>query len=260
VKQAGGSRKRQKTKTDYSAFFPFLPSSLATAYCLLPSQRGSAVGGQAYFALDGEDFRSNFNISPELRVEFQELVAELVEWRLASYLRREGHDEEVPSERGDQGATRWGHYPREDIPPLYNLTFSEAVWNSGFVKQPGHLFLLVTLEKGDLAETFQYQDRFLSLDLLQWQSQNRTKQDSPVGRALSRHKEEGYQVHLFVRRTKKIKGSAAPFVCCGDVEFLSWQGDAPITVRWGCPSLSRLPCARLCVSPWNPRVDRIYRW
>jgi superfamily II DNA or RNA helicase/diadenosine tetraphosphate (Ap4A) HIT family hydrolase len=196
---------------------------------------GKGTGGQPYFALDGDAFRSTFTIPAELRAEFQELVAELVEWRLAAYLRREGREPAEPREPGEQGATRWRPYLREDIPPLFGLTFNEAVWNSGFVKRPGHLFLLVTLEKGDLAETFQYHDRFLGPDLFQWQSQNRTRRDSPAGRALSRHQEEGYQVHLFVRRTKKIKGSAAPFVYCGDVRFVDWEGDTPITVRWRLP-------------------------
>ena len=98
-----------------------------------------------------------------------------------------------------------------------------------------HLFLLVTLEKGDLAESFEYEDRFLSPEAFQWQSQNRTKRDSPVGRALSRHQEQGYKVHLFVRRAKKIRGAAAPFVYCGEVAFADWEGDAPITVRWRLP-------------------------
>jgi hypothetical protein len=109
------------------------------------------------------------------------------------------------------------------------------VWNSGFVKREGHLFLLVTLEKGDLADTFRYRDRFLGPDLFQWESQNRTRQDSPAGRTLRRHKEEGYEVHLFVRRTKKIQGRAAPFVYCGEVEFVDWDGDAPISIRWRLP-------------------------
>jgi superfamily II DNA or RNA helicase/diadenosine tetraphosphate (Ap4A) HIT family hydrolase len=196
---------------------------------------GKGTGGQPYFALDGDTFRSTFTVPAELRAEFQELVAELVEWRLAAYLRREGREQAEPREPGEQGATRWRPYLREDIPPLFDLTFNEAVWNSGFVKRPGHLFLLVTLEKGDLAETFQYHDRFLGPDLFQWQSQNRTRRDSPVGRALSRHQEQGYQVRLFVRRTKKIQGSAAPFVYCGDVQFVDWEGDAPITVRWRLP-------------------------
>jgi hypothetical protein len=196
---------------------------------------GRGTGGQPYFTLDGETFRSTFVVPPELKAEFQELVAELVEWRLAAYLQREGRDPGEPRQPGGRGATRWGHYPREDIPPLFGLAFSEAVWNSGFVKREGHLFLLVTLEKGDLAETFQYHDRFLGPDLFQWQSQNRTRRDSLAGQMLSQHQREGCQVHLFVRRNKKIKGRAAPFVYCGEVQFVDWEGDAPITVRWRLP-------------------------
>jgi len=33
---------------------------------------------------------------------------------------------------------------REEIPGLFGLAFSRAIWNAGFVNQPGHLFLLVT--------------------------------------------------------------------------------------------------------------------
>jgi superfamily II DNA or RNA helicase len=196
---------------------------------------GKGTGGQPYFTLAGETFRSTFTVPPELKAEFQELAGELVEWRLAAYLGRGGRGQDEHEERSEGRATRWRHYPREAIPPLFGLAFSEAVWNSGFVKREGRLFLLVTLEKGDLAEKFQYKDRFLAPDLFQWQSQNRTKQASPVGRALSRHQVEGYQVHLFVRHTKKIKGNAAPFVYCGDVQFVDWEGDAPITVRWRLP-------------------------
>jgi superfamily II DNA or RNA helicase/HKD family nuclease len=195
---------------------------------------GKGTGGQAYFIHDGETFRSTFSIPPELMAEFRELVTELVEWRLAAYLRRERKQDE-PREAPQGAATRWGHYLREEIPPLFGLTFNEAIWNSGFIRRKGNLFLLVTLEKGDLAATFQYRDRFLRANLFQWESQNRTKQDSTVGRALRRHKEEGYAVHLFVRRSKKIQGRAAPFVYCGEVEFVDWEGDAPIRVRWRLP-------------------------
>ena len=31
-------------------------------------------------------------------------------------------------------------------------------------------------------------------------------------------------------------GGAAPFVYCGDVQFLEWHGDRPITVRWKLPT------------------------
>jgi hypothetical protein len=196
---------------------------------------GKGTGGQSYFALDGETFRSTFSVPPELKAEYQELAAELVEWRLAAYQRREEGGRDEPRGPGKRVAARWQHYLREDIPPLFGLAFSEAVWNSGFVKRERHLFLLVTLEKGDLADSFRYKDRFLGPDVFQWESQNRTRQDSSVGQVLRHHKEEGCSVHLFVRRTKKIKGSAAPFVYGGAVEFVDWEGNAPITVRWRLP-------------------------
>jgi hypothetical protein len=43
-------------------------------------------------------------------------------------------------------------------------------------------------------------------------------------------------VHLFVRGKKKqSRGGAAPFVYCGDVAFVAWRGEAPITVTWRLP-------------------------
>jgi hypothetical protein len=42
----------------------------------------------------------------------------------------------------------------------------------------------------------------------------------------------GISVHLFVRKTSKVDGRAAPFLYCGECEFLSWEGDRPITVHW----------------------------
>ena len=41
----------------------------------------------------------------------------------------------------------WRSYSREEIPPLFGFEFSTAIWNAGFVKRPGHMFLLVTLDK-----------------------------------------------------------------------------------------------------------------
>jgi HKD family nuclease len=49
---------------------------------------------------------------------------------------------------------------------------------------------------------------------------------------LAQHLELGIPVHLFVRRTPKVEGRAAPFLYCGECEFLSWDGDRPITVHW----------------------------
>ena len=102
--------------------------------------------------------------------------------------------------------------------------------------RPGHVFLLVTLDKSGKGSDFQYKDHFLSPTVFQWESQNRTRRDDAHGRLISSHKAQGIPVHLFVRKTGKIAGGgSAPFVYCGDVEFVDWEGEKPITVRWQLP-------------------------
>lgn len=129
----------------------------------------------------------------------------------------------------------WRQYSREEIPPLFDMEFKTGKWNQGFVIEGNHIFLLVTLEKEDLAQDHQYQDRFWSSDRFQWQSQNRTTQASKVGQSIQNHVKEGKQVHLFVRSSKKLNQRAAPFVYCGSIEFVSWEGEKPITVEWKLP-------------------------
>ena len=91
---------------------------------------------------------------------------------------------------------------------------------------------LVTLDKGGLNKDHRYEDHFLTADRFQWQSQNRTKQESKHGRLIRDHAASGDQVHLFVRKRKVLDGKGAPFVYCGQVEFESWEGNNPISVNW----------------------------
>lgn len=131
------------------------------------------------------------------------------------------------------GAIPYKAYRRAEVAPLFGLRYSERYWGQGFVLQPGHMFLFVTLDKSDHAEAFKYEDHFLSADTIQWQSQNRTTQASETGKAIAEHKSRGIAVHLFVRaRAKTSGGQGAPFYYCGPVEFVSWAGDKPITVTW----------------------------
>jgi len=135
--------------------------------------------------------------------------------------------------RSEVAPERWRAYMREQIPPLFGLKFSEAIWNTGFVATPNHLFLLVTLEKSGMVESFHYADHFLSPVRFQWQSQNRTAQEGKHGQLLLNHVKEGVHVHLFVREGKRARsGGAAAFVYCGPVTFESWKGERPITIVW----------------------------
>ena len=130
------------------------------------------------------------------------------------------------------GLQVWGRYARDAIAPAFGLTFSQAIWNVGFVVRDSEVFLLVTLAKQDMNTDHRYVDHFLSDREFAWQSQKRTKRVSKNGQSLSNHRAQGKRVHLFVRATKKIGSKPAPFIYCGEVDFISWEGDAPISIKW----------------------------
>lgn len=126
----------------------------------------------------------------------------------------------------------WGRYLREAIAPAFGLVFSPAIWNAGFVVQDPEIFLLVTLAKEDMNEGHRYVDHFVSDREFAWQSQKRTKQDSKHGQLLRNHGARGQRIHLFVRPTKKTGPKPTPFTYCGEVDFITWEGEAPISIRW----------------------------
>jgi superfamily II DNA or RNA helicase len=130
------------------------------------------------------------------------------------------------------GPELWSAYSRGEIPTLFDLIFSTAIWNVGFVAVGQQIFLLVTLEKNDLPANHNYEDKFLAPDRFKWKSQNRTTQASKHGQMMLHHTERNITVHLFVRRSKKINSKAAPFYYCGPVTIDSWNGDKPITIDW----------------------------
>lgn len=129
-------------------------------------------------------------------------------------------------------AQLWHSYSREDIPGLFGHAYSSGAWNQGFVVQGQDVFLLVTLDKSGHHQDHHYQDRFLSRNLFQWESQNRTTQASTHGQIIKQALPE-YNIHLLVRRRKLEDGLGAPFTYCGQVDFQRWEGEKPITVEWG---------------------------
>lgn len=124
-------------------------------------------------------------------------------------------------------------FKRDAIPNLFGLQYSQMAWGQGFVPQGKNVFLFVTLDKTEHEEEFQYRDHFLSSTEFEWQSQNRTTQKSNHGQLIKDHGERGVTIHLFVRaKAKSREGKGETFLYCGPVDFESWTGDKPITVRW----------------------------
>ncbi len=136
-----------------------------------------------------------------------------------------------PMRPEDSALALWSSYPRREVAERFGQPYSRN-WEQGFVARGQNTFLFVTLDKSDLPEDHRYSDRFLSRDVFEWQSQNQTRQGTPTGENLRTHQEKGIHVHLLIRKQAKLEGRGAPFVYCGPVSFVDWEGEKPITIRW----------------------------
>jgi hypothetical protein len=178
------------------------------------------------------------NALPEvLRGWFGETAGQPGTRNSVRFVRRDEHYKMEPTGTQDSDDTSGGlqvgaSYMREQIPPEFGLEFQSSRWQQGHVSIDGHIFLLVTLDKANMAKEHRYEDRFLSADLFEWKSQNRHTRHGKPGQEMQNHERLGIPVHLFVRKVGKIQQRAAPFVYCGDVDFVDWEGDKPITIRW----------------------------
>jgi hypothetical protein len=178
------------------------------------------------------------NALPEvLRGWFGETAGQPGTRNSVRFVHRDEHYEMEPTGTQDSDDTSGGlqvgaSYMREQIPPEFGLAFQSSRWQQGHVSIDGHIFLLVTLDKANMAQEHRYEDRFLSADLFELESQNRHTRHGKPGQEMQNHERLGIPVHLFVRKVGKIQQRAAPFVYCGDVDFVDWEGDKPITIRW----------------------------
>lgn len=165
-----------------------------------------------------------------------DLIKELIDWRIAGFAAATGQRKELDDSAAtfQIGPQLWREYMREEIPPLFGAVFNPGNWNAGIVMLDKDMVLLTTLKKGSLSAGNHYEDRFVSPDRMQWQSQTQTTQNSTRGRILS-GATPTHRIHLFVR-SEKLRGStAAPFLYLGIPRFAGWHGEKPITVDWDLP-------------------------
>lgn len=130
------------------------------------------------------------------------------------------------------GLEVWKSYKRAEIPKAFGYEFKGWEAQSGVFIRPERIIIFNTLEKQNMPETHRYSDKFISATHFQWQSQNRTSRDSRDGELFKGHKAKNIEVLLMVRRNSSANGKTAPFIYCGKLEFVSWEGDRPITIQW----------------------------
>jgi uncharacterized protein DUF3427 len=82
--------------------------------------------------------------------------------------------------------------------------------------------------------TTMYQDRAITQQLFQWESQSTTSAASPTGQRYIHHAGRGSTVRLFVRESKESDGDlgAPPYLYAGPMKYVQHSGDRPMRIIW----------------------------
>lgn len=94
--------------------------------------------------------------------------------------------------------------------------------------------LLVTFQKSerDFSPSTMYADYPISRELMHWESQANTPQNTETGQNLIHHAERGYTILIFARDVRKRNGIAVPFTYLGPATRVSYQNERPIQMVW----------------------------
>lgn len=99
----------------------------------------------------------------------------------------------------------------------------------GLITNGKEYFIYVDLHKeADIKESINYRDRILDAFTMQWESQNKTKTTSPNGQNMIHNLDRGINLHMFVRKFKKVDGMVQPYIYLGLVDTVSYENEQPI--------------------------------
>ena len=95
--------------------------------------------------------------------------------------------------------------------------------------------LFVTLRKSekDYSPSTMYNDYAISAEHFHWQSQSTTRSGADKGKRHSAHMALGITPLLFMRESRKSEnGAAMPYLFLGPVEYVSHEGERPMSILW----------------------------
>lgn len=94
--------------------------------------------------------------------------------------------------------------------------------------------LLITFQKTEreFSPSTMYADYPISRELLHWESQSNTTQNSDTGQNLINHRKRGYSILIFARDVKKRDGITVPFSYLGPADLDDYERERPIKVIW----------------------------
>lgn len=163
---------------------------------------------------------------PQVRAELAELLDVLDEHKEHLHHDLEDHTE-APLEVH-------ARYSRIEILAAFGIGDGAKVapWQTGvyWAEEAGCDLLAFTLDKtsGQFSPTTRYRDYAISRELIHWESQSTTREDSATGRRYREHAALGTSVMLFAR----LRATDRAFWFLGPATYQSHESERPMAVTW----------------------------
>jgi hypothetical protein len=125
-------------------------------------------------------------------------------------------------------------YSRIEILAAFGIVNGARVppWQTGvyWVPESTADLLAFTLDKttGQFSPTTRYTDYAISRDLIHWESQSITRQDSKTGRRYQNHEKLGSSIMLFARLTSNERA----FSFLGPATYVKHESERPMKITW----------------------------
>ncbi|MGC4379363.1 DEAD/DEAH box helicase [Fictibacillus sp. Mic-4] len=161
-------------------------------------------------------------------VEYQKYIEDIITYGIFRY------EKEFKSEYyGVPHFKLYEQYHMVDAALLSNYRkIHSSFRGSGLLTNGNEYFLFIDLHKEEnVKESINYKDKFINPHEFQWQSVNTTTQQSERGKNIIFNKQRGINLHLFIRKYRKIDGKTEPYIYIGKGNSIYFEGEKPITVR-----------------------------
>lgn len=125
-------------------------------------------------------------------------------------------------------------YTRREILAGFSdgATLALPAWREGVRWLPDECadLLVFTLDKssGQFSPTTRYRDYAINRQLIHWESQSNTREDSPTGLRYRNHIGSASHALLFARLTQEERA----FWLLGPASYVSHEGERPMAIRW----------------------------
>jgi hypothetical protein len=163
---------------------------------------------------------------PQIRAELGELLGMLDE--------RVDHVHEPLRTEPDVPLQIHARYTRDEILAAFGVgdVAKVAPWQTGvyWAEDARADLLAFTLDKtsGNFSPTTRYRDYAISRELIHWESQSTTAEDSETGRRYREHVAMGTAVMLFAR----LRDDERAFWFLGPATYVSHEGEKPMAITW----------------------------